>query len=116
MRLTGSIAVAGLLAAANGAAADELQAISTAGKGDLTMCQGILGRECNLYHHIALPPRIAVGDTVALDFGSNEKRFNFPVVRIVKNGAGCTVLSQASGDPATMDKIELASCQDAAAH
>jgi hypothetical protein len=113
MRLIGLIAAAGYLAAMGCAAADEVQAISTGGKGDLTMCQGILGQNCNLYHHIDLPPRIAVGDTVPVDFGSNEKQYTFPVARIVKDGDGCTVLSQASGDMAKMDRIKIAACQDA---
>jgi hypothetical protein len=103
---------------ASAAAADDVNAVSTGGTGALTMCQsGILSPTCNLYHHVALPKRIAVGDRVPLDFGSNEKKYNFPVVRIVRHGNACTVLSQASGDADAMNKIEIASCTDApAAH
>jgi len=98
---------AGLLAAAYPAAADEVAAISTGGKGDLTMCPY---SGCNLYHHIRLPPRIAVGDKVRVHFGSNPKRYEFPVERIVKNGDSCTAYSQ-TGNTEKVEKIEIASCR-----
>jgi hypothetical protein len=95
-------------------AADEVNAIATGGKGDLTMCKSmVLYSNCNLYHHIKLPPQIAVGDKVRVHYGSNPKRFDFPVGRIVREGDLCTVLSDPAGDTEKVNKIEVASCQDA---
>ena len=104
-----------LLAAAPALAlADDVGAVSTPGKGDLTMCPVTfaLYRSCNLYHHIKLPPQIAIGDKVRLRYGSNPKRYNFPVARIARDGAKCTVYSQ-TADTENVDKIEIASCADA---
>jgi hypothetical protein len=104
IRLT-AIAVT-ILAATTPAMADEVTAISTGGQGDLTMCPY---RGCNLYHHIKLPPQIAVGDKVGLRFGSNPKHYNFPVARIVRDGDTCTVFSQ-TAKTENVEKIEVASC------
>jgi hypothetical protein len=92
-------------------AADEAASISTGGKGDLTMCPWAQ-MSCNLYHHIKLPPKIAVGDKVRLRFGSNPKQYYFPVARIVRDGDTCTVFSQL-GKTTDVEKIEIASCGDA---
>jgi hypothetical protein len=107
----GWIAAAVLLASAGPTDAVEVQAITTPGKGDLTMCPATFGmmRSCNLYHHIKMPPHIKVGDRVKLRFGSNPKQYRFPVARIVRDGAACTVYSQTS-DTADVEKIEIASC------
>jgi hypothetical protein len=99
--------LAGLLVAAGQAEADEVTVIATGGEGDLTMCPY---RGCNLYHHIKLPTQIVIGDKVRLHFGSNPKRYSFPVVRILHDGAKCTVFSQAT-ETADVEKIEVASCQ-----
>jgi hypothetical protein len=112
-RFIWSIAAAGLLAAAPAASAatDEVKAIATPGKGDLTMCPVTFAvyRSCNLYHHIKLPAQIAIGDKVRVRFGSNPKRYDFPVARIVRNGDRCTVYSQTT-DTEDVEKIEVASC------
>jgi hypothetical protein len=71
-------------------------------------------RNCNLYHHIKLPPQMAVGDTVRVRFGSNTKHYNFPVARIVRNGGSCTVFSQLT-ETDNVEKIEIASCGEPAA-
>ncbi|HZK89199.1 MAG TPA: hypothetical protein VFC56_03535 [Stellaceae bacterium] len=91
-------------------AADDVKAVSTPGQGDLTMCPvSWVYHECNLYHHIEIPPRIAVGDTVKVHFGSNPKRYNFPVARIVRDGDRCTAFSQTS-ETEKVEKIEIGSC------
>lgn len=105
------IALAGVIFAAGQAAANDVTAITTGGTGDLTMCP-YMG--CNLYHHIALPPRIALGDHVNLHFGSNPKNYRFPVARIIRHGAGCTVFSQTE-QTEDVEKIEIASCGTPAA-
>ena len=103
-----SIAAAGL------AAADGVSAVETPGSGTLTMCRSrLVYSDCNSYHHIAIPQRIAVGDTVSVAFGSNPKEYAFPVARILQTGDACTLLSQASGDADKTDKIEVASCKAA---
>jgi hypothetical protein len=107
-----ALIVATLLFAGATQAADEVKAISTGGMGDLTMCPVTfpMYRSCNLYHHIKLPPQIALGDTVRLRYGSNPKRYQFPVVRIVHDGDTCTVFSQAT-ETEKVEKIEVAFCQ-----
>jgi hypothetical protein len=103
-----SIAAAGL------AAADGVSAVETPGSGTLTMCRSrLVYSDCNSYHHIAIPQRIAVGDTVSVAFGSNPKEYAFPVARILQTGNACTLLSQASSDADKTDKIEVASCKAA---
>lgn len=111
LALSRILLIAGLLAAAGQAKADEVTAIATGGKGDLTMCPAWwVERDCNLYHHVKLPPQIAIGDKVRLHFGSNPKRYSFPVIRILRDGGTCTVFSQAA-ETAGVEKIEVASCQ-----
>ncbi len=104
-------AAAGLFAAVVPSDADDIPSIATPGTGDLTMCSY---RGCNLYHHIKLPNRIAVGDTVRVTFGSNPKDYAFPVVHITRDGDTCTVLSAPADDATPADKIEVASCRAAA--
>jgi hypothetical protein len=108
---------AGILVAATvslAAAADGVKAIVTPGSGMLTMCRNrLVYSDCNSYHHIAIPGRIAVGDKFQVEFGSNPKGYEFPVVRIVRNGDSCTLLSEAGVDAGKSDTIEVASCRDA---
>jgi hypothetical protein len=90
-----AIALVGVVATAANVAAADVTTITTPGKGDLTMCpESWMYRSCNLYHHIRLPPHIAVGGKVTLHYGSNPKRYVFPVARIVQDGDSCTVFSQ----------------------
>jgi hypothetical protein len=100
------------IAAASLAAAGGVSAVETPGSGTLTMCRSrLVYSDCNSYHHIAIPQRIAVGDSVSVAFGSNPKEYAFPVARILQAGDACTLLSQASGDADKTDKIEVASCK-----
>ena len=106
--------LAGFLAAAGPAAADEVKAITTPGKGDLTMCpEHWVYRSCNQYHHVKLPSHVEVGGKVILHYGSNPKRYDFPIARIVNDGGSCTVFSQ-TGETENVEKIEIAPCQVAA--
>jgi hypothetical protein len=111
--LRAGIAVAMLFAACAAHAAGDVQAIGTPGKGDLTMCPTTFAvmRSCNLYHHIKIPPQISVGDRVRVRFGSNPKRYTFPVARIVRDGAACKVYSQ-TADTGDVEKIEIVPCGD----
>jgi hypothetical protein len=105
-RIRWAAVAAAVFAVSLPAIADEATAISTGGKGDLTMCSY---GGCRLYHHIKLPPQIAVGGKMTLHFGSNPKRYRFPIVRIVRDGDMCTVFSQAT-ETQDVEKVEIASC------
>jgi hypothetical protein len=110
MRLA-AIVFAGLVAAANPATAADVTDITTPGKGDLTMCpESWMYRACNLYHHIRVPPHIEVGGKVTLHYGSNPKRYEFPVARIVQNGDGCTVFSQ-TNQTSNVENIAITPCR-----
>jgi hypothetical protein len=87
-------------------AADDITAISTGGKGELTKCSY---EGCLLYHHVALPLQMTLGDKVRLWYGSNPKHYIFPVAKIVRKGDGCTVLSQADRTE-KVDKIDFGLC------
>ena len=79
------VRIAGLLIAAGSfgpAAADQpdtVKAVTPGGPGVLTKCRGwVVTSSCRTYHHISLPSRIAVGDTITISFGSHPKEFGFP--------------------------------------
>ncbi|HTQ35083.1 MAG TPA: hypothetical protein VMI30_13005 [Stellaceae bacterium] len=94
------------------AAANGVVAIETDGSGALTMCRAwILFNSCKVYSHVALPKRVAIGDEVELSFGSENKQYTFPVVRIIKHGVACTVLSE-NNDIGSINRINLSSCLD----
>jgi hypothetical protein len=63
---------------------------------------------CRTYHHISLPSRIALGDTITISFGSHPKEFGFSVARIELQGQHCAIFSKAAGDRHRMDKINVA--------
>jgi hypothetical protein len=46
------------------------------------------------YHHIRLPARVAVGDTITFSFGSNPKTYRFSVARITLKGNRCEIFSR----------------------
>ena len=93
-------------------AAGGVAAIETEGVGELTMCRAwLIYDDCTVHNHVVVPNRVAVGDTLSLTFGSNNKTYNFPVVRIIKNGMNCTVLSEAD-DSDKINKLKLSSCVD----
>ena len=109
-------AIAGLMLAAAGhpAAArepDVVEAVEPGGPGILTKCRNwLIASTCNTYHHINLPPRVAVGDTIAVTFGSSPKEYAFPVARIAQKGRHCAIFSEARGNRHAMDKINIAPC------
>ena len=90
------VRIAGLLIAAGSfgpAAADQpdtVKAVTPGGPGVLTKCRGwVVTSSCRTYHHISLPSRIAVGDTITISFGSHPKEFGFSVARIDLKGQHC---------------------------
>ena len=110
------IRIKGLLLAVlsfGGAAAQAgaVEAVEPGGPGVLTKCRDwVVTRSCKTYHHINLPSRIAVGDTLTLTFGSSPKEFTFSVARIAAKRGHRTIFSEADGDRRQMDKINVAPC------
>jgi hypothetical protein len=80
------------------AAADDVETVAPGTSGVLTKCRSwLVAASCKTYQHISLPPRIAVGDTLTLRFGSNPKHYAFPVARIDLKGQHCAIFSQSRG-------------------
>jgi hypothetical protein len=103
-----------LIAACSSVAAaqpDTVTAVTPGAAGVLTKCRSwVVASSCRTYHHISLPPRIAVGDTVTISFGSHPKEFAFYVARIDLKGQHCAIFSKPEGDRHRMDKINIAPC------
>ena len=107
---------AGLVAAVSfgAAAADAVDEVHPGGPGMLTKCRDwLVASSCRTYHHISLPSRIAVGDTITVSFGSDLKEYGFFVARIELEGDQCTIFSETTGDRHGMDKINITPCYPA---
>jgi hypothetical protein len=114
-RLGAAAFAALLLPAGTALAAETIEAVTTSGSGTLTMCRDwLVHTSCEAYHNVELPPRIAVGDKVAVTFGSNPKDYNFHVSAIRRRGDGCTILSEQSGADESGEKIEVSPCEPTA--
>ncbi|HXC92304.1 MAG TPA: hypothetical protein VNV18_19245 [Stellaceae bacterium] len=86
------VAVAGTGAAAP---PDTVNAVRTGGWGVLTKhIDWLVTSSRRTYHHIRLPSRIAVGDTVRITFGSSPKTYGFSVAWITLNGNRCKLFSK----------------------
>jgi len=109
--ITGFLIAAGDFASAVAEPPAIVGAVQPGGPGVLTKCRDwLVARSCHHYHHISLPSRVSVGDTITLSFGSSPKEYNFPVVRIALDGDRCTIFSELDGDEHPSDKIEVAPC------
>jgi hypothetical protein len=109
--------IAGLLLAAatvgpsTARAPDSVDAVEPGGPGVLTKCRDwLIASSCNRYHHITLPPRISVGDTITVTFGSSPKEYAFPVARIAQKGRHCVIFGDTEGDRHHVDTINVAPC------
>jgi hypothetical protein len=110
-----SIATVLLLPVSAALAQDGVNAVKTPGAGQLTMCRSwLLFSSCRDYYNVALPDRIALGDRLPLNFGSNPKDYEFPVERIIRAGGSCTLFDEPAGAAGDGNRIEIASCGDAA--
>jgi len=88
-----------------------VEAVTLGGHGVLTKCRNwFVASTCNQYHHIRLPPRVAVGDAISVTFGSSRKEFVFRVARIAIEDHHCTIYSTAQESLEGVDKIDVASC------
>lgn len=90
---------------------DYVGAVAPANPGVLTKCRNwLVTTSCNRYHHIPLPPRVAVGDMIPIIFGSSPKEYAFPVARIAIRGHHCAIYSEAQGDRHQIDRIDVTPC------
>jgi hypothetical protein len=93
------------------AAAGEVDVVAPDGPGVLTKCRNwLIATSCNTYHHIRLPSRIAVGDTITIHFGSSPKEYSFAVSRIVLMEHDCAIFNQTDDNPQLTDNIYVARC------
>src|SRR5690348_1185765 len=92
MRVLARIAAIGALTLAGAAIAQESgAAVTTSGSGVLTICRDwLVYNSCTTYN-VAVPKRVGVGDSILLTYGSNPKDYNFRVLRIRRDGEGCTI-------------------------
>jgi hypothetical protein len=111
IRITGFLIAVSSFGAVAADRPDDAKAVIPGGPGVLTKCRGwVVTTSCRTYHHIALPSRIAVGDTITISFGSHPKEFAFSVARIDLKDQHCAIFSKANGDRHRMDKINIAPC------
>jgi hypothetical protein len=88
------------------ALAAEAKAVETDGLGVLTICRSwMLFTSCNSYNHIAIPARLAVGDTIDLIFGSNTKKIRYPIAAIAQSGNSCTIYNAVPHGAKRVDNI-----------
>jgi hypothetical protein len=114
IRIAAILIAAGAFGPAAAAQPDNVNAVTPGGPGVLTKCRGwVVASSCRTYHHISLPSRIAVGDTITVSFGSHPKEFRFYVARIDLKRQHCALFSKADGNRHRMDKINVAPCYPA---
>ncbi|HEY3909196.1 MAG TPA: hypothetical protein VGM07_04825 [Stellaceae bacterium] len=107
--LAGLVLVAGGIGSAIGQS--HIDAVETGGRGVLTKCfDWLVVSPCRTYHHIRLPSRIAIGDSITLAFGSSPKKYKFSVARIALNSNHCEIFSRAGRNRHHADKINIARC------
>jgi hypothetical protein len=101
-----------LAAASIGSAAqtNPVFAVEPGGPGKLTKhMEWLVTSSRRTYHHIRLPARIAIGDTITLSFGSNTKTYGFSVARITLKGNHCEIFSRTEVHHRP-DKIDVTPC------
>jgi hypothetical protein len=111
--LAGMFILAGSIDAAAAPSAT-VQAVRPGGPAVLTVCRSwLVASSCHHYHHISLPARVVVGDSIPLSFGSSNKKYNFPVARIALKDDRCTLFTDKARDRRHGDKLEVAPCYPA---
>src|ERR1700758_250674 len=109
--IAGLVIAAAHFGPANARQADSVEAVAPGGPGVLTKCRNwLVMTSCKRYHHIDLPPRIAVGDAITVTFGSSPKEYSFPVARSSLKDGQCTIFSEADGERHHVDRIDVAPC------
>ena len=112
--------VAGLAASslAPGMAEEALSRIDTPGRATLQVCRSwLVTMSCNAYGRVDVPSRIAIGDRLYLEFGSNPKSMTFAVaaIRLAADGT-CTLYTSPpppGADETKVDKLTVAPCHKA---
>jgi hypothetical protein len=108
------LAAAGLSPAA---AQEALSSIDTPGRAKLQICRSwLVMRTCNEYSRVDVPSRIAVGDRLFLEFGSNPKSMTFAVSAIRLEDGTCTLFTEPPApdtDESEVDKLTIAPCRKA---
>jgi hypothetical protein len=90
-----------------------VDAVRPGGPGVLTKrIDWLVASSRRTYHHIRLPERIGVGDTIALSFGSSTKTYAFSVARITLEGNRCEIFSEDQVHH-HRDKISVTPCYPA---
>jgi len=115
-RPAAALAACVLLGVVSVAAAQEaLRAIDTPGRGKLQVCRNwVMYDSCNEYGRVGVPDRVAVGDKLFLEFGSNPKSMSFPVALIRFADGVCTLYTEppAPGtDEARINKLTIEPCR-----
>ena len=87
-----------------------VDAVKLGGRGVLTKrIDWLVASSQRTYHHIHLPERIAVGDTITLSFGSSTKTYDFSVATITLKGNHCEIFSRTEIHH-RRDKISVTPC------
>jgi hypothetical protein len=101
-----------------GAAQEAPSSVETPGRAVLQVCRSwFVTTTCNQYGHVDVPGRIAIGDRLYLEFGSNPKSMTFEVaaIRLAADGS-CTLYTDAPApdiDESKVDKLTIAACRKA---
>ena len=113
-RLSARLLIAAAASAGSCLAQEAVQTIDTPGRAQLQVCRSwIVMRTCNDYSRVEVPQRIAVGDQLWLEFGSNNKSMTFAVVAIHRQGDACTLYDEVPGpdtDESKIDKLTVQPC------
>jgi hypothetical protein len=101
------IVISGIGAAAQ---PNTVDAVELGGHGVLTKrIDWLVASSRRTYHHIRLPERIAVGDTITLSFGSSTTTYDFSVASITLKGNHCEIFSRTEIHH-RRDKISVTPC------
>jgi hypothetical protein len=117
-RSVGALAGLCLIGLSTAASAqDAPRAVETPGRATLRACRNwVMYNSCNEYGRVDVPKRIALGDELFLEFGSNPKSMSFPVKLIQFAHGVCTLYADLLGpdvDEAKLDRLTIAPCRKA---
>jgi len=93
-----------------GSTAEIGDSVMIQGSGVLTTCRSWIFFTSCTTHKVRLPERVAAGDKVNLNFGSNTKNYTFEIALIRLDGDACTLMSESSRSDGEGEKIEVARC------
>ncbi len=102
--------------AAPSLASDWVKTIETGGSGVFTVCRSwMLFSTCKDYNRVVIPTRVSVGDTLRLDYGTNTKKYLFPVGRILRDDNHCKLFTEPAGGTDDVNRIDVSPCHELAA-